>query len=89
MKEQIKYTMPKPLCPIGIQNAKPIPRALPESVGIPSSIISAFLNEALNDNALELHGITVLKDGKYVTWNYEYYKSILARASFCASLPVW
>lgn len=66
MKEPIKYTMPKPLCPIGINNAKPLPRAIPESVGLPSSVISSFLNEAVNEHGLDLHGVTVVKDGKIV-----------------------
>jgi CubicO group peptidase (beta-lactamase class C family) len=66
MKEPIKYTMPKPLCPIGINNAKPLPRATPESVGLPSSVISSFLNEAVNEHGLDLHGVTVVKDGKIV-----------------------
>ncbi len=66
MKAQIKYTMPKPLCPLGQDNIKPMPRALPEIVGLPSSVISSFLNEAINECGLDLHGVTVAKDGKIV-----------------------
>ena len=66
MKEQIKYTMPKPLCPLGEGNVKPLPRVLPESVGLPSSVISAFLDEAVNKCGLDLHGVTIVKDGKIV-----------------------
>ncbi len=43
-----------------------MPRALPESVGIPSSVISAFLDEAINECGLDLHGVTVVKDGNVV-----------------------
>lgn len=66
MKEHIKYTMPKPLCPLGVNNVKPLQRATPESTGLPSSVISSFLNEAVNECGLDLHGVTFVKDGKVV-----------------------
>ncbi len=66
MKASVDYVMPKPLCPIGATNKKPLPRALPEETGIPSSVISSFLNEAVNVCGLDLHGVTVVKDGKVI-----------------------
>ncbi len=66
MRAHINYTMPKPLCPVGVKNTKPLQRVMPESVGLPSSVLSAFLDEAINGCGLDLHGVTVLKDGKVV-----------------------
>ncbi len=66
MKAHIKYTMPKPLCPIGMANTKPLPRVSSENVGIPSSVLSAFLDEAINKCGLDLHGVTVVRNGNVI-----------------------
>ena len=66
MKAHQKHVMAKPLCPLGTDNVKPLDRSAPESVGISSSIISAFLDETINDCGLDLHGVTVVKDGKII-----------------------
>ncbi|MBE6583253.1 MAG: serine hydrolase [Ruminococcaceae bacterium] len=66
MKAHLGYTMSKPLCPIGTKNVKPLVRAVPERVGIPSSVVSAFLDEAVNECGLDLHGVTIVKHGKII-----------------------
>ncbi len=66
MKSTLNYVMPKPLCPVGETNAKPLQRVLPDSVGIPSSVISSFLDDAVNKYGLDLHGVTIVKDGSII-----------------------
>ena len=45
---------------------KPFERVSPESQGIPSAHIAAFLNEMRDDPTLDMHGVIVLKNGKII-----------------------
>lgn len=45
---------------------KPFERVSPESQGISSAHIAAFLNEMRDDPTLDMHGVIVLKNGKIV-----------------------
>lgn len=65
IKAPVAHVMSKPLCtdkPI----TQPFPRSTPEAKGISSSVISAFLHEAVNDCGLDLHGVTIIKDGSVI-----------------------
>ena len=45
---------------------KPFPRALPESQGVSSARIAAFLNALKDDPTLDMHGVLILKNGKMI-----------------------
>ena len=57
----------------------PFERATPESQGVPSAHIADFLNALREDRTLDMHGVTVLRNGK-----------VIAQAMFGAYDPnVW
>ena len=45
---------------------QPFERAKPEDVGIPSSRIAEFLRELYENRDLDMHGVTIIKDGKLI-----------------------
>ena len=45
---------------------QPFERAKPENVGIPSSRIAEFLRELYENRDLDMHGVTIIKDGKLI-----------------------
>ena len=45
---------------------KPFARVLPESQGISSAHVSAFLNALKDDTTLDMHGVLILKNGKMI-----------------------
>lgn len=45
---------------------KPFPRVLPESQGISSLQVSAFLNALKDDATLDMHGVLILRNGKMI-----------------------
>ena len=53
----------KPLIPAGDDRA-PLPRALPESCGVSSAHIAAFLQALQNTPSLHMHSILILRHGK-------------------------
>ena len=65
VKPILNPTPQKPkFAPSAIQ--KPFARSLPESQGISSLQISAFLNALKDDPTLDMHGVLILKNGKMV-----------------------
>ncbi|MEN6417771.1 MAG: serine hydrolase [Clostridiaceae bacterium] len=46
---------------------KPFARVTPESQGVPSARVAAFLNDMRDDPTLDMHGVLVLKNGKLIT----------------------
>ncbi len=45
---------------------KPFVRSLPESQGVSSTQVSAFLNALKDDPTLDMHGVLILKNGKMI-----------------------
>lgn len=66
IKASVSHIMSKPLCSADKPNTQPFPRSRPEDKGISSSAVSAFLDEAVNTLGLDLHGITIIKDGSVI-----------------------
>lgn len=74
----IKMTSFKPSFPWKYESER-LTRCTPEEEGIPSSLIYAFLKAVAEDRTLNIHNVTVLRNGK-----------ILCEASFGAErLDVW
>lgn len=46
---------------------QPFERAKPEEVGIPSERIAEFLRELYENRDVDVHGVTIIKDGKLIT----------------------
>lgn len=67
----------KPIASFTKQND--LPRCVPEKAGIPSSVIQGFLDALKTDRTLNMHGVTIARNGK-----------IICEASFGAQrLDVW
>ena len=47
--------------------SKPFARTTPESQGVPSARVAAFLNDMRDDPTLDMHGVLVLRNGKLIT----------------------
>ncbi len=62
----IEYTSKKPACPC-TPAAAPLPRALPETEGVDSDHIAAFLREIARDETLHMHSILVLRHGQILS----------------------
>lgn len=66
VKPILNPTPQKPkFTPSAIQ--KPFARSLPESQGVSSAQVSAFLNALKDDPTLDMHGVLILKNGKMIT----------------------
>jgi len=46
--------------------SSPLPRALPEETGVPSEVITAFLNDIKSDPTLNMHTILFVKNGSVI-----------------------
>ncbi len=46
---------------------QPFARVTPESQGVPSARVAAFLNDMRDDPTLDMHGVLVLRNGKVIT----------------------
>ena len=65
VKPILNPTPQKPrFVPSAIQ--KPFARVIPESQGVSSSHVSAFLNALKDDPTLDMHGVLILKNGKMI-----------------------
>ncbi len=66
IKQGCDHVMKKPLCDPDIKGDQGFERCKPEDKGISSYVISAFLDEAVNKYGLDLHGVTIIKDGAII-----------------------
>lgn len=62
----IKMTAFKPSFPLERKSAS-LPKCNPEEEGIPSSLIDAFLTAISSDRSLNMHNITIVRNGKILS----------------------
>ena len=76
------FTVPK-ANPKNQRTRQPLDRAAPEETGIPSKRISEFLRELYENPDLDIHGVTIVKNGKLITEAmFGPYESDLPHATF-------